>query len=126
MAGKDLTRANDLRRLFEEQLKKVDHEKDHPARMEEAASLMDKLVGDAWRGEVQIPGVEVIEIEVVGKGTPAADAESFYDRVHSAMGDEGMDYKDDEPFDTHEQSSKREKSSLMCQITSLIERLANL
>lgn len=127
MSGKDLTRAHDLRKLFEQQLDKVDHGKDHAGRMKEAASLMDKLVGAEWRGEVKLPGVEIIEIEVVGEGSPAADAGSFYDKVHGAMSAEGMDYKDDEDLDAHEAKEKRQdKPAIMCQIMKLMERLTNL
>lgn len=126
MAGKDIQRAGDLRRLFEQQLSKVDSKKDHKARMQEAASLMDRLVGAEWRGEVQLPGIEVVEIEIVGEGTPAGDPQSFYDRVHHAMQEAGMDYKDDEDLDTHEAKAPRERSGLVCQIMDLVDKLANL
>ena len=125
MSGADVKRAGDLRRLFEEQLKKVDHDKDHEGRMEEAAQLMDKLVGQEWRGEAKLPGIEIIEIEVT-KGKPASDPTSFYDRVHQAMRKDGLDFQHDEPEDNAEERKKREGSlqdKLMCAFKDMLTKV---
>lgn len=125
MSGSDVKRVGDLRRLFEEQLKKVDHKKDHDERMEEAASLMDKLVGRAWRGEAKVPGIEIIEVEVTG-GKPADDPRSFYQRVHQAMKADGLDFNHDEPERNHEEAAKRQGSlqdKIMCAVKQALEKV---
>lgn len=125
MAGQDVKRVGDLRRLFEEQLKKVDHSKDHAARQQEAASLMDRLLGPEWRGEASLPDIEIIEVEHTN-GAPSQDPTDFYQRVHQAMKQEGLDFNHDEPNDTHEEKAKRQgslKDHILCQISSLLDRV---
>lgn len=125
MAGKDVKRASELRRLFDEQLAKVNHSKDHAGRQQEAASLMDRLVGREWRGEVALPGVEIVEVEL-SQGPTAAEPASFYDKVHGAMRDEGLDFNNDEPEDEHEEHEKREHSlreRLMCAFNDALSKV---
>jgi hypothetical protein len=127
VSGRDLTRAYDIKRLFDKQLDKVDQKLDHPERMQAAAKLMDKLVGEDWRGEVQLPGITVIEVQTVGANPkPSREPESFYNKVHKAMYEEGMDYKDEGGLDEHEASEAREqcdpKKKLIEEFTALVDK----
>ena len=126
MSGQDVKRVSDLKRLFDEQLKKVDHSKDFEARQAEAASIMDRLLGTEWRGEAQIPGIEIIQVELTEGEAPSQDPTDFYERVHDAMREEGLDFKHDSPEDNHEEREKRQgslKDQILCEVSQLLDRL---
>ena len=111
MAGRDVERSYNIKRLFDKQLDKVDNKLDHPERQAAAATLMDKLVGPEWRGELQLPGIEIIEVQTVGASNKTAtDPQSFYDRVHKCMSDEGLNFKDEGGLDEAESKDIRQVS----------------
>lgn len=123
MAGQDIKRAYDIQRLFEKKLNKVNHKKDHKARMSEAATIMDRCLGPEWRGEIQLPGIEIVEVEVVGAGKPAKDTDSFFDRLHQSMRDEGMDFENDAPEHDAVEHEKRDGAG---KVDTLLERMRPL
>lgn len=126
MAGSDINRAYQLKRLFDEQLKKVDPKKNDKERREDAAKLMDRILGTEWRGEAALPEVEIIDIDIA-TGPTAKDPNSFHHRVHDAMVGEGLDFPDDEPNNTAEELEKRDgstrKDQLLCGIKKLLDQL---
>lgn len=105
-SGGDIKRAFILKRLFEQQLAKVDHAKSYKERMCDAARLMDELVGPEWRGEVEIPELDIIA--VVDGGSPSADPDSFYFKLHKTMRNADLDMDEIEPLDTAEHKQKRQ------------------
>lgn len=105
MAGRDLNRAYDIKRLFDRMLDKVDPELNDAGRRRQAESLMDACVGTEWRGESKLPGIEVL---VVSGDAVAKEPEEFYDRLHKAMRDEGLAHKDEGGLDEPQAKKVRE------------------
>lgn len=103
--ARDFDRAYYLKQLLDEQMKKVDHTKDSKARMEEACGLMDKLVGPAWRLEIKLPGIQIINVtegKQDEKETLKAAVSKFYDRVDEVACEDGMGEGPDAPEDPEE------------------------
>ena len=104
-------RAHILKKLLDAQKSKVPTELNEKDRNKEAASLMDRLVGPDWRIEIQLPDVTIVqaaptpppqdESKPSCSSSPAAPvsavnqaAESFYERVVTAMEAEGIGFED--------------------------------
>jgi len=93
MAGKDVKRAEYIKKLYDKQLDAADPKLSIKDRMAAAEKAMDKKVGKEWRSEIAKPEVEMVEIVI---DTPAPkmksheEHESFYDKVAAEGEEEGL------------------------------------
>lgn len=120
MSSRDIERGHYLRRLFDKQLDKVDHKKDMKERLAEARRLMDEKLGPEWRHEAKRPGVEMIEVEVIGP--PSRDPEEFFRRVADLGDKEGLGDKGSDAPEEHERAGEEGlKDRLKCMIGRLLD-----
>jgi hypothetical protein len=115
MSGRDIDRAYYLKQLFDQQYSKTDHSKDHKGRLEEAATLMDKLTGPEWRIEVSLPGIDIVAEEVVSAPhKPEVDKreclkkgiERFYENASKQRDEAGLGTKDTGTIEDPEERKK--------------------
>lgn len=101
--ARQLDRAYYLKRLFDEQLLRTSSEDSPETREQDAARLMDELVGPRWRSEVNAAGVALLpDIEEI---PTAQEVEEFWGRVQQAGYDAGFgveEVRHNEPQDEPE------------------------
>jgi len=87
----EMERAEKLKQLYEKALARANHLKDHKGRKKEAMREMDSKLGPQWRVEIQLPGVEVMDMGECGET-------AFFDRFQKALDDDGLStFKAEQP-----------------------------
>ena len=90
----ELDRAKAIKRLLDREIERTDSTKDMKRRIAEAGTALDERVGNQWRIEIKLPGVDMAQVEEPVECDEHEEREGldqFYDRVRAAL------QEDDEP-----------------------------
>lgn len=113
MSGKDIERANYLKRLFHEMMAKVDHSNPHNKRQKDAEAKMDEKLGKEWREHAKVDQPPVHQ---------DSDNDILFVRMAEVGDEEGLGYKGTEaPEDEDKTSCSRENK--VAKIISMLKDL---
>lgn len=124
--SQDLSRAYYLKRLFDKQMDKADPKDSHEDRLKSAQERMDKKLGPEWRQEISRPGVQLVEVELMGSDKPMnqEELESFYHRVQCLGDQEGLGNKDTEAPEDGERPEQQDfKDQVIERVTKFLRKV---